>query len=87
MKKLMIAMLVSGGLSIPTIASADHVVGKTFTGPDARGQCERFVAQSRNEGRAAAKERERNPGEFNRHFNVRCQENADGSFTVVPDQA
>lgn len=90
MRRFIIAALVSAGLSIPTATYANHLVGQTFTGPNARGECEAFLARGFNEGRAARREREGggSANDFNQEAKrIRCRDNGDGSFTTVSDPA
>ena len=73
-------------LSASSVASANHVpVGQTF---DNRGQCERAIAQARNDARRNSSQ---NAGEYNKDFdnsNFFCMENEDETFTIVngPDE-
>ncbi len=73
-------------LGVSSVASANHVpVGQTFAN---RGQCERAIAQARNDAR---RDSIQNAGDYNKDFdtgNFFCMANADGTFTIVngPDE-
>ena len=73
-------------LSASSVAFGNHVpVGQTF---DNRGQCERAIAQARNDAR---RDSNQNAGDYNKDFddsNFFCMKNADGTFTIVngPDE-
>ena len=81
MKKLMIAALAAGGMSVP--AMADHTPQHAFKGVkwESRGECQSALMQYRNEHRA---ENHRSTSEYNRWFNqrFRCDTNRDGDWVL-----
>lgn len=83
MKKLVIAaMLLSSSWAAPALA--DHTPQHAFKGMtfDNRGQCERALAQYRNEARGD--HATMSNAEYNRYFNNRfyCDMNRDGDWVV-----
>jgi hypothetical protein len=84
MKKLMIALFVSGALASPAVA--DHTVQHEFKGVKfaSRGECQSALMGSRNERRA---EDARGTSGYNEYFRGRfyCDQNADGDWVVRID--
>lgn len=87
MRKL-VAAAVTGmmGFGASSVAYADHVpVGSTYKN---RGQCERALAQARNDAR---RDSMMNAGDYNKEFdsgNFYCEKTGDGMFMIVngPDE-
>ena len=89
MKKLMIAVLASGALSVPAMAYGqgidDQFRGQTFSN---RGQCQSALAQARNERRQDPNLRPGNRELSNSEYNAliaqryRCAQNSDGTWSV-----
>jgi hypothetical protein len=87
MRKLVAAAVTcSMAFGASSVAYADHVpVGQTY---DTRGQCERAIAQARNDAR---RDSMMNAGDYNKDFdngNFFCMKNRDGTFMIVngPDK-
>ena len=80
MKKMMIALVLAGSLSAPTIAFAQEEVPGEFA---TRGQCEAAIKQSRNEARKSSDE---NAGTFNKAAKGQevCVPNENGGFDRQP---
>jgi hypothetical protein len=78
MKKVLMAAVLIGGLSVPTVATAEHEMTMTY---ENRGQCQSALVKMRNEARKMAKHNNMDWDQDD--WAYYCHKHDDGTYTIM----